>query len=331
MSAYDVPVVSAVIVTYGSSQMLYETIDSILMQKQDGIELIVSDDGSGRFDAEAVRAYIEARKNTNIVAYAVHGYEKNVGTVRNLNRAIREAKGRYIKLIAGDDAYYDESVFARQAAYLDAHPEAWLVTGKVQQCDENMNPVEDRRTDETNALLKTLFEMPPEEAFALYLHKGYSPLVTQAACFRKRFFEEYGYYDESFRLIEDSPMGARIILQGIKVGFQDEFSVKHRQFVGMSSTAAVFSTKRIGYYKDVVTYAEKWMLPHKKLLGSLFVRMRYRISKYRYDMCVLKSENGSRVAQCLLSVKYADALLYYMLNTPMKAIDKIKNLIGKKA
>lgn len=324
------PVITAIIVCYGLSDLLYQTIDSVLMQNQSGIELLVSDDGSGRFSADIVEKYIETNKKNTLVSYRVYGYKENIGTVKNINRAIKKAKGKYIKLIGGDDIYYDSNVFQSQIAFLEEHADKMLVTGFSKQYDSQMNPIEDVRVDETNKMLEMIFSMKGEEAFAYYLHNGYSPLVTQATCFRKQFFEVYGLYDERFFLIEDAPMGARIILNEIPTGVQKEYVVKHRTDVGVSSTKEVFSVRQIRYYQDVAKYAEIYMLPNKAILGRKFAEMKYSISKFRVDYCMVKINKGSTIKKIMVIIKNIKAIIYYIIQSPQKAKGKIKLIFNRR-
>ena len=85
--------VSVITLAYNSMETIFETIDSVLMQDYPEIEMIVADDHSAEFDEEKIIAYIETRKGQNIVNYQVYQNRENLGTVKNINNAIKRATG----------------------------------------------------------------------------------------------------------------------------------------------------------------------------------------------------------------------------------------------
>lgn len=321
------PLVTAIIVCYGYTDALLEAIDSVICQTQDSIELIISDDGSGKFSQKELEEYIENKRLDNIVSVVVHAYEENVGTVRNINRAIKEARGEYIKLIGGDDAFFDDCVFSDQVRFLQENQKYSLVTGLSEQCDEKLQHVNDQRVEETNKALLSVFSMPPQEAFIYYQRKGYSPFVTQATCFRRAFFDQYGYFDEDFQLMEDAPLGARLILEGIPVGVLEKYAVKHRMNTGVSATDDFFSTRKIRYYEDRITYCQKYIVPNVSLLGKNRVRMDCGISEFRLEMAIAKKSNASRIAKAWIVIKHFYPILLYMMIRSEKAKKAIRRIM----
>lgn len=320
-------IITIIIVCYGLKEVVFETIDSILNQTQGGIELIVSDDGSGCFSKTVVEEYIKKNKRQNITSFHVYDFEENVGTVKNLNRAIKCSHGKFIKFIGGDDAFYDENVFARQIEFLNSNPQFLLVTGLCEQCDEVLNHIEETRTEDTNASLSKIYSMPPKEAFRFYQFKGYSPFVTQAVCFRIEFFHKYGMFDEDFYLMEDAPMGAQLILKGIPVGVQQQYVVKHRTNIGISANDDYFSIRKIKYYEDRVIYCKKFIVPNIDLLGKKRVNMAYGISRFRLELAIAKKEKRSLFYNSLIGIKYLYSIILYIIMRSEKAKIAIKKVI----
>ena len=88
--------ITANILHYNCEKLLYQTIDSVLMQDYEDIELIIRDDHTpAGFDVEGIRAYIDAHKRENIKRVEVIRGEENVGTVRNLELDAGTGAGRY--------------------------------------------------------------------------------------------------------------------------------------------------------------------------------------------------------------------------------------------
>ncbi|MGN8800993.1 glycosyltransferase family A protein [Candidatus Merdisoma sp. HCP28S3_D10] len=101
--------VSVVVVTYNSIwDKLRQTLESILTQDDIRMQIIVADDGS---DVRHDSNIIEIMKKYEFDNYVITNSETNQGTVENIYRAVKNAKGKYIKTIApGDLLYHKETL-----------------------------------------------------------------------------------------------------------------------------------------------------------------------------------------------------------------------------
>lgn len=108
------PTVSVVMAAYNGAALIGETLASLARQTLTDWEAIVVDDCSTDDTRAVVAAWPDPR--VRLVALAENG-----GPVRARNRALDEARGRYIAALDQDDLCLPER-FARQVAYLDAHP-----------------------------------------------------------------------------------------------------------------------------------------------------------------------------------------------------------------
>ena len=59
----------------------------------------------------------------------------NLGTVRNINDAIRLANGEYIKIMGADDAFYDEYVIQNVVDFMKTQTASHLVATNVMYCN----------------------------------------------------------------------------------------------------------------------------------------------------------------------------------------------------
>lgn len=77
------------------------------MQSYENIELIISDDGSPEFSVELpkLKKFVEENNRGNITSIVFNSIPVNVGTVKNLNRAIDLSTGKYVKTIAAEDVF----------------------------------------------------------------------------------------------------------------------------------------------------------------------------------------------------------------------------------
>ena len=113
---------------------LREAMDSILSQTFTDFEfLILNDASTDPVVEEVVKSYSDPR-----IVYAVN--ERNLGISGSRNRLLDMAKGEYLAVMDHDDISLPER-FARQVAFLDAHPEVGLL------CSQAGSPDSDNVTD----------------------------------------------------------------------------------------------------------------------------------------------------------------------------------------
>ena len=92
-----------VIVThYNQMNFIKESVISVLKQSYKNVELIICDDCSKTFDAKKVKEIIEKNNKKNYEYKILQG-KKNVGTVKNLNNALKKVTGDYVLFFAADD------------------------------------------------------------------------------------------------------------------------------------------------------------------------------------------------------------------------------------
>jgi glycosyltransferase involved in cell wall biosynthesis len=117
------PAVSVVMAAYNGAGLIGETLASLTTQTFADFEVLVVDDRSTDATRDVVRAWPDPR--VRLIELEVNG-----GPVRARNRGVSEARGRYIAALDQDDLCRPER-FARQVAYLDAHPRIALLGTQV--------------------------------------------------------------------------------------------------------------------------------------------------------------------------------------------------------
>jgi len=116
------PTVSVCVPSYNAVDFIGDAVRSVLHQSVPDLELIVVDDRSVDGTIDAVAAHSDPRLR-------IFENETNIGPAANWNRALGLARGRYVKVLCGDDLLLPGSV-ARQVSVLDRHPEVVLVAGR---------------------------------------------------------------------------------------------------------------------------------------------------------------------------------------------------------
>lgn len=113
------PVVSVVMASYNGAALIGETIASLQAQTMGDFECVIVDDCSSDETRAVLRSIGDPR-------FVIIESPENEGPVKARNRAFAVARGRYIAGLDQDDLCAPDR-FARQAAYLDGHPDTVLV------------------------------------------------------------------------------------------------------------------------------------------------------------------------------------------------------------
>jgi glycosyltransferase involved in cell wall biosynthesis len=119
-----VPKISVLMPAYNAEKYITEAIDSILAQTFADFEFIIINDGSTDRTAEIVRSYKDPR-----IVFVDN--EKNQGLITVLNQGMDMARGEYIARMDADDISLPER-FAKQIAFMDAHPDVGLLGTQLQ-------------------------------------------------------------------------------------------------------------------------------------------------------------------------------------------------------
>lgn len=313
---------SCIIVTYNSGDYLFEAIDSILKQNYPSIELIISDDGTKDFEEDEIRSYIDARQKKNLKNVIIIYREKNIGTVRNINYALRITNGEYIKILGGDDTYPNIDTFYQQVNSIKQN-KALVSIGKCQQCNSVMEPISDDRVEKSNACLPLVLNMNYLEARKYISKHDIFPIAIQAVCYHRNFFMKKGLCDEDYIVIDDAPSAIRILEEAKNVVYINLFTVNHRAKVGISSSRELFAARRLSYYKDCVTYAEKEIFNRPDIYGAIYRKESLRINKFVYEIAKAKKEGKGLGTLFAIALVYLDAIFYYVFWHPKKFAKRI--------
>ena len=100
----DQPLVSVIIPAYNAETFLAKTLESVLSQTYQNIEILVVDDGSTDTTAEIVKSF--AKKDSRISLLQ----QPNAGVAAARNLAIEKSRGEYIAPIDADDIWYPQNL-----------------------------------------------------------------------------------------------------------------------------------------------------------------------------------------------------------------------------
>lgn len=96
--------VSIIMPSYNTAKFISETIESVLAQTYSNWELIIVDDCSTDNTDEVVKSFLSDDR----IKYIKN--EKNSGAAVSRNRALREAKGKWVAFLDSDDLWFPEKL-----------------------------------------------------------------------------------------------------------------------------------------------------------------------------------------------------------------------------
>ncbi|OGZ65398.1 MAG: hypothetical protein A3C50_03600 [Candidatus Staskawiczbacteria bacterium RIFCSPHIGHO2_02_FULL_43_16] len=179
------PLVSVIITTFNRKEILAKAIESALGQTYGNMEIIIADDGSTDGTYEAVIGLKE--QHPQIVVFR---NEKNLGFVKNLNKAVGLAQGKYIARLDDDDTWPDPQKLQKQVAFMEIRPEYVLTGGGVVRVD--------------NAGREMIrFLLPKEDKDIKKAILADNVFAHSAVLFSKQAFMQVGGYDERFGFFAD--------------------------------------------------------------------------------------------------------------------------------
>lgn len=123
---------SIIMPSYNTGAYIKETINSVVSQTYDNWELIIVDDCSTDNTDEVVRPFL----NDQRIRYLKN--EKNSGAAVSRNRALREARGRWIAFLDSDDLWMPDKL-EKQIQFMDVGGYHFSYTNYI-EIDSNSNP-----------------------------------------------------------------------------------------------------------------------------------------------------------------------------------------------
>ena len=188
------PKVSVIIPTYNRARLLGACLESIACQTYRDFEIVVVDDGSTDNTAEVVAAF---------APLARYFWQENQGVPGALNRALREARGEYIRFVASDDVLLPEALEAGLQV-LEKNHGVGLVYGQAWEVNEK-------------GIVTSLRK--PGFAQGSYIRSGrkeiahllfWDHITCSTVMVRRRCFDDVGLFDPQLRVGEDWDMWIRI-------------------------------------------------------------------------------------------------------------------------
>lgn len=195
--------VSVVVPAYNNAEFIERTVDSVLAQTHQDLEVIIADHASTDDTWALLQRYSGDPRVTLLTT------EAGGGALRNWNRVSQAATSPFIKLVCGDDLV-DPTIIERQLAALLAHPEATLTACSRQIIDAGDKPVLKAR-----GLSGLSGLVSGRRAVRRTVVRG-TNIFGEPACvmMRRDVLERVGWWDSRFPYLIDEATYVRVLLEG---------------------------------------------------------------------------------------------------------------------
>jgi len=208
MGNFDhIPLVSIALCTYNGEVYLKEQLDSLVHQTYPNQEILVFDDGSSDGTMGILKQYA-----SDYPIIKVFRNEKNLGYVKNFEKAVRSCKGEFIALSDQDDIW-DLNKIQLQVEAMNGHllvyHDSELITNKGKSYNKKLGDI------------INLYHGDRPEVFLLFnCVSGHSCLISKRLLDYSLPFTK-GYYHDHWLAYVAANMGT--------IGFVNQSLVKYRQ------------------------------------------------------------------------------------------------------
>lgn len=222
--------VSVCIITYNSSDFVLETLESIKKQTYKELELIISDDCSSDRTVSVCSDWILQNKDRFVNVKLITS-PKNTGVSANCNRAVECATGEWVKLLAGDDILFSNSI-ENYCSYVQKNNceicyAKMEIFGDVDQA--SIKKVKHYFEKYYYPYLKKDLKSQQREI----LKRLYIP--GPGLFYKKDLWENISKYDEEYPFCEEYPFTCKLLLNNKQIHFIDNFLVSYRLRMGSLS------------------------------------------------------------------------------------------------
>jgi len=257
-----------VVLSYNTQFWLKKTLETLkefyLDKSKYKIKTIVVDNGSTDGSIELIK---KSFKWTELIKTG-----ENLGFAGGNNVALKKIKSRYAMLLNSDLEFRADSNLDILIEYMDKHPEAGVITPRIEFINGDIDPA-CHRGEPTLwasityfAKLEKLF--PQSKLFAQY-HQYYKDLKSHHAIdacsgatflIRKSVIDEIGYLDERFFMYaEDLDWCKRVRDHGFQIIYHPEVKITHHKYKSgiKSSSKKIAKTTNRYFYDTMLQYYDK--------------------------------------------------------------------------
>ena len=196
------PLVSIICLCYNHENFVVESLNSVMNQSYENIELIIADDCSTDDSEKTIKNWLEDHPNINFISN-----ESNLGNTKTFNKALQVAKGDYIIDLAADDILLSNCVETQVNIFLNSKQKKLaIVYGNAEVISENKNHI--RYYYKVDTTRKALIKPASGDIYLSMLNQS-SMICSVSSMIKRDVLEKLNGYDENLTY-EDLDLWIRI-------------------------------------------------------------------------------------------------------------------------
>ena len=197
MKSHPSPLISVLLPVRNTEKYIETALQSLLAQTFSDFEILVVDDASTDYTPRILERLQQQDPRLRILPNPTP-----LGISRSCNRAAKEARGVYLARMDADDIALPDR-FAKQVAWMEAHPECVAVGGQTIRIDPDGWPIDD-------------WKMPLQhEEIETWLLSGRGGgIIHPTAMIRVEAFRKIGGYDETLDASQDYDLWLKLSENG---------------------------------------------------------------------------------------------------------------------
>lgn len=230
------PQISILLPVYNGETYLAECIQSVLVQSFQNFELLIMNDCSTDSSLEIITQFDDKR-----IRYFEH--KQNKGLFPSLNELLHLSQSALVRLLGQDDCL-EPNCLREEIAFFDAHPEIGMSYCKAYFIDENGDQTGQTPINDLPEINK------PDLSLNYYFFLGCLPGNICTVCLRRSYFEEVGFFDETYLIAGDYEAWVRMANR-FPLGIVHQFLVSLRRHkkqlsqLDKSTTIYIIENRRI--------------------------------------------------------------------------------------
>lgn len=270
--------ISIITLTYKNWRLLDKAIASVANQIFDQkykIEYLIVDDGTDDFDVD----YVSSLLNDTGLDYQIIVNQHNIGTVASFNSAIKKTSGDIIVPLPADDEFFYNTTVNDIVAEFDKTNDLVITGFRV--------PIFNGIEQPALPSKKELKFFKDKKTLLRRIAIGGNIISGASTYYRRSIFDEVGFFDENFHLVEDYPFYLKILNNGYNIHFLNKKVIKYGTN-GVSSVGKLSAPVCNDFVKcaklvltlDCISFFEKRSVYFSRILGRNDKKKIVNIIKY---------------------------------------------------
>ena len=247
------PLVSVLIASYNHAQYIEASINSVLRQTYNNIELIVIDDGSSD-DSNRLLSILSAESGFS------YSRQKNMGLAATLNKAFSMAKGKYIAPFSSDDIMMLDRI-EKQVEFMEKREDVGATGGNILKINGE------------GGLYMEQDKMAPYREFGfkeLFVYSRNAP-AAPTVLIRRDVLEEVGGWNPNIQL-EDLYMLLKITHLGKKIVVLNDVMAFYRLHDANTTKNTRYMYEHILKTYDCFSAEDNYLDVRNRFLSSMFLK-----------------------------------------------------------